>query len=204
MHSASVLPRIFIDCGVAQSLFSRWVRFGPTVPVVPAAASVWQLPQPPEPVKMALPAAGLVADELELERRAGGAGRGAGSTTSSADARDAGRAALGGGVPTGGGAFGFWWLSQVWKAAGRDHVDGAAHQRVAGAAQLGALGRVGPDPVRGDPQRGHDAGHRVELLGELGHEEAVDDVQRAQIEHHRLALGQVEHRRDDLLAAGGG
>ena len=41
-------------------------RFGPTVPVVPAAASVWQLPQPAEPVNTALPAAALVLeDELE-------------------------------------------------------------------------------------------------------------------------------------------
>src|SRR5436305_946593 len=31
-------------------------RFGPTVPVVPAAASVWHVPQPPGPVKTALPA----------------------------------------------------------------------------------------------------------------------------------------------------
>src|SRR5580704_85310 len=65
MHSASVLPRTFIEPALAQSLFSRWVKFGPTVPVVPAASSVWQLPQPPGPTKIALPAAGLVADELD-------------------------------------------------------------------------------------------------------------------------------------------
>ena len=41
-------------------------RFGPTVPVVAAAASVWQLPQPAEPVKTAFPAAALVC-EAELE-----------------------------------------------------------------------------------------------------------------------------------------
>jgi hypothetical protein len=36
-------------------------RFGPTVPVAPAAASVWQELQPAEPVKIALPAAALLA-----------------------------------------------------------------------------------------------------------------------------------------------
>jgi hypothetical protein len=33
------------------------------VPVVPAADSVWQLAQPPEPTKIALPAAALLADD---------------------------------------------------------------------------------------------------------------------------------------------
>ena len=42
-------------------------RFGPTVPVVPAAASVWQLPQPADPVKTALPAAALVCEAELLE-----------------------------------------------------------------------------------------------------------------------------------------
>jgi hypothetical protein len=66
MHLLSVLPRALIDAAVAQSLLSRCVRLGPTVPVVPAAPSVWQLPHPPAPVNSALPAA-AVAVELELE-----------------------------------------------------------------------------------------------------------------------------------------
>ena len=60
MHSCRVAPRIFFDCGEAQLVRRSLSRFGPTVPVVPAAASVWQLPQPPTPVNTALPAAGVV------------------------------------------------------------------------------------------------------------------------------------------------
>ena len=40
--------------------------------------------------------------------------------------------------------------SHDWNADGDDHVHGRAHQRVAGAAQLGALDRVGAEPGRGD------------------------------------------------------
>src|SRR5690242_3382552 len=74
-------------------------RFGPTVPVVPAAASAWQLPQPAEPVNTAFPAAALVCeavlDPLELELLELAAALAAPGTP--------GCAALGGGVPTGGG-----------------------------------------------------------------------------------------------------
>ena len=35
------------------------LRLGPTVPVVPAAASVWHDPQPPTPVKICFPTAGV-------------------------------------------------------------------------------------------------------------------------------------------------
>ena len=35
------------------------LRLGPTVPVVPAAASVWHEPQPPTPVKIAFPTAAV-------------------------------------------------------------------------------------------------------------------------------------------------
>ena len=59
MHFSSVAPRTCIDSGVAQSLLSRMSRLGPTVPVVPAAASVWQEPHPPTPVKIVLPTAGV-------------------------------------------------------------------------------------------------------------------------------------------------
>ena len=93
-------------------------RFGPIVPVVPAAASVWQPPQPAEPVNTALPAAALVAEldpeleldpepELEPDARRGGPRPGC-----------PGPIALGGGVPTGGGALGFCERSQVWNAVG--------------------------------------------------------------------------------------
>src|SRR5262249_39206397 len=45
--------------GVLPALSAREVsRFGPTVPVAPAAASVWQPAQPAVPVKTVLPAAG--------------------------------------------------------------------------------------------------------------------------------------------------
>src|SRR5689334_12487326 len=90
-------------------------RFGPTVPVVPAAASVWQLPQPADPVKTAFPAAALVCDaELPpelvplvlLELPALPAPGTPGWT------------ALGGGVPTGGGPLGFCELSHFWNASG--------------------------------------------------------------------------------------
>src|SRR5436309_15906727 len=37
MHASSVAPRIFLEAGSAQSLFKRWSRFGPAVPLVPAA-----------------------------------------------------------------------------------------------------------------------------------------------------------------------
>ena len=58
MHFSSVAPRACWDAGAAQAAFSV-LRLGPTVPVVPAAASVWQDPQPPTPVKICLPTAGV-------------------------------------------------------------------------------------------------------------------------------------------------
>src|SRR5579863_5626872 len=63
MHFWSVEPRFGIDAGLAQSLFRRVPRFGPAVPVVPAAASVWHEPQPAPvgggPAKTFLPDAGV-------------------------------------------------------------------------------------------------------------------------------------------------
>jgi hypothetical protein len=58
MHFSSVVPRACCDAGVAQASFSV-LRFGPIVPVVPAAASVWHDPHPPTPVKICLPTAGV-------------------------------------------------------------------------------------------------------------------------------------------------
>ena len=59
-----MVPRTFWDAGSAQSAFSMVSRFGPTVPVADAAASVWQPLHPASPVNTALPAAALV---LELD-----------------------------------------------------------------------------------------------------------------------------------------
>jgi hypothetical protein len=55
-----ILPPPLITCvsTVASSGFS-WSRFGPTLPVVPAAARVWQLPQ--LVAKMLLPVTGVLA-----------------------------------------------------------------------------------------------------------------------------------------------
>jgi hypothetical protein len=64
MHCWSVAPRIFLEAAVAQSLRRRMSRFGPTVPVALAAASVWQDEQPAVPTNTALPAA--AEPELEL------------------------------------------------------------------------------------------------------------------------------------------
>ena len=85
------------------------------------------------------------------------------------------------------------------EVCGADDICGRAHERVARPAQLGALDRIGPDAGRRDPQRGRDPGHGIDLLGELGDEEAVDHVQRANLEHHGLALGEVQVGRDDLV-----
>ena len=81
---------------------------GPTVPVAPAAASVWQPLHPAEPVNTALPAA-AVAAALELTPSCWTA-RGCG-----ADRRPGRPAApaFGGGVPIGGGPFGFCDRSQA-------------------------------------------------------------------------------------------
>src|SRR5438093_7743491 len=50
----------FVTClTTAASDGFSWSRFGPTVPVAPASASVWQPLQPAEPVKIAFPAAGF-------------------------------------------------------------------------------------------------------------------------------------------------
>src|SRR5919204_1029852 len=50
MKSSSGLPALLASP-------ARLSRFGPTVPLVPAAARVWQLPQPALPVKTVLPLA---------------------------------------------------------------------------------------------------------------------------------------------------
>ena len=60
-----------------------------------------------------------------------------------------------------------------------------------------------PEPVGGDAQRGGDPGNGVELLGEVGHEEAVDHVERAELEHDRLVLGQVSSGETTRPAAPG-
>ena len=71
MHCSRLAPRAFLDAAVAQSLFSRVSRSGPTVPLAPAAARVWQPPHPAAPTNTALPAAALalapVPDEDEPE-----------------------------------------------------------------------------------------------------------------------------------------
>src|SRR5947209_4193856 len=66
MHCCRVVPRTFLDAALAQSAFSLASRFGPTVPVAAAAASVWHPLQPAAPVKTVLPAAAPVLDD-ELE-----------------------------------------------------------------------------------------------------------------------------------------
>src|SRR5437588_11902734 len=62
MHWVSVAPLIFFDAALEQSVASLTSRFGPTVPVAPAAASVWQPLQPEVPANTALP-----ADAAEVE-----------------------------------------------------------------------------------------------------------------------------------------
>src|ERR1700722_16452451 len=115
MHSSSVAPRIRFDAAVWQSLRRRWSRFGPIVPVAPAAASVWQEAQPPAPVKTALPAAAVAVLEA-----AGALPEAAGAVL----ARGAPApgmplwSSLGGRLPTGGGALAGCDRSQAWKAAG--------------------------------------------------------------------------------------
>src|SRR4029077_13566356 len=53
LKAGITLPPLITWCWtIARGGFS-WSRFGPTVPVVPASASVWQLPQ--FAVKMSLP-----------------------------------------------------------------------------------------------------------------------------------------------------
>src|SRR5579864_2044954 len=113
MHSGTVLPRVFIDAAVAQSLARRIVRFGPTTPVVPAAARVWQLPHVPTPVKIVLPAAAALPPAAVVEVDELGAG-----APPAEPLGTPGCAALGGGTPSGGGPFAFCERSQLLKAAG--------------------------------------------------------------------------------------
>src|SRR5436305_5626354 len=121
MHLVRVLPRTAIDFGSAQSLLRRWVRFGPTVPLVPAAARVWQVPQPPGPVKTTFPAA---AEPVEAEPDEAAPEEAEPEPEAEPDDGAApppgmpGCAALGGGVPTGGGPFGFCAPNQALKAVG--------------------------------------------------------------------------------------
>lgn len=134
MHFWSVWPRIRFDAGVAQSLFRRVSRSGPTVPVAEAAASVWQVLHVGEAVcvNTVLPAAalvveaagGAVGDDAEgvvldwdeagpvvafPEEDEGLDGVAPGSPCSTA---------FGGGVPIGGAMFAGWALTQVWNATG--------------------------------------------------------------------------------------
>lgn len=115
MHAVSAAPRFAFEAAVAQSLFSRMSRFGPTVPVAPAAASVWQAAHPAEANK-ALPA---VADEPEPEV----------DELLELDADDVelgvlaapgtpGWASVGPGTPTGAGPPGFCDCSHELNAAG--------------------------------------------------------------------------------------
>ena len=85
--------------------------------------------------------------------------------------------------------------------AGRDDVDGGAHQRVPGAAQLGALGRVVAEPGRRHPQVRRDPGHRVELLGELGTKKLWITSSERSLNTTGWSLGRYSIGRDDLLAA---
>src|SRR5947209_7116936 len=101
---------------------TRTPRFGPTVPVAPAAARVWQLPQPADPVNTALPAAALVCEaeplELEpLEPEPDEPDAAAPAAAAPAPGTPA-CTALGGGVPTGGAPLGFCEPSHFWNAAG--------------------------------------------------------------------------------------
>src|SRR5450755_3513498 len=68
------------------------------------------------------------------------------------------------------------------------------------AAQLGALSGIGSDAGWRDAKAGRDARHRIDLLREVGNEEAVDHVERVELELDRLMVGEVELRRDDGLA----
>src|SRR5450755_3105914 len=112
MQASSVAPRTRIEAGLWQSVRRRWSRFGPTVPVEPAAASVWHEAQPPAPRNTALPAAAVAVDDAAGAVLAGEvlaeAGLEPGTSWKS----------LGGRVPRGGGAFAGWAFSQAWKAAG--------------------------------------------------------------------------------------
>lgn len=78
------------------------------MPVAPAAASVWQVLQPAEPVKTALPAAAELPElgldfELEVEL---------------VEVVAVVAVALGGGTPTGGGPLFGCLENHVWKAEG--------------------------------------------------------------------------------------
>src|SRR5690242_12779333 len=67
MHCVSVAPLIRFDAADEQSVRSLTSRFGPTVPLAPASASVWQPVHPAEPVNTVFPAAAAPLAELELE-----------------------------------------------------------------------------------------------------------------------------------------
>ena len=196
MNLSSGSPRFFASPTIAVP------RFGPVVPVVPAAARVWQplhpessgehglagrdrRPGPAEPELEERPPEPLVAPcWLPSEVPPVGAPAPAPGSPASA--------ALGGVVPIGGGALGFWDDMPGLEGLRRDDMDGGAHQGMTGAAELGALGRVVAQPGRRDAQGRGDPRDGVELLRELGHEEAVDHVKRAELEHGGLTLGQVQ------------
>lgn len=116
MHWSSDAPRTFLEAALAQSVRSLTSRFGPMVPVAPAAASVWHELQVPTPLKTALPAALAAPDGL-----GDGLGLGGGALAVGALGWVPGTPGWfspGGGVPIGGGALAGWAASQDWNLAG--------------------------------------------------------------------------------------
>ncbi len=72
----------------------------------------------------------------------------------------------------------------------RDDVE--RHQRVAEAAEFGALAAVAPGLVGADDQCVGAAGNHVHLAGEAGDPEAVDDIRRGQAEGDGAADGNAD------------
>jgi hypothetical protein len=88
------------------------------------------------------------------------------------------------------------------KSSRADHPRGLAHVGVAQPAQLGADDRVVARRVGVTRKSVTTPGDGVDLHAEGRDPEVVDDVLGADEEPHRLALGQVQLRRADRLAAG--
>ena len=154
MHCVSVAPRIRFDAGEEQSVRSLTSRFGPTVPVAPAAASVWHPLHPAEPVNTAFPADAAPAEELEPELEldefvlALDELDAAALATLAAAPGTPGCTAFGGGVPSGGFALDDRPASQRWNTAGSTTYTGA---------------RIRPWPA---PQSSvHSAGYFPSLVG---------------------------------------
>src|SRR3954452_2571698 len=181
-------PGSSIDCwtNLASLPFRVLSRLGPIVPLAPASASVWQEPQAGEAVlaKSAFgargappPPPGAPPGRPAPPRRGAAAGR---------------RAAAAPGAQVG---------EPLVEVGGGDHVSALAHDGVSESAQLGAHHGVCPGLGRLDPDAGGDPGHGVDLLPEGGDPEVVEDVLRLDVEADRLALGEIELARGDLLAA---